>query len=776
MSRQTRGTAPGDVTLARLTRRSQPFPDCLARTLGSLLAVAGCTERVPVLTPAAESPVPIDLEVIFPDAESFELADALAVSVVDAISAPRFGENRLRCGDLSGSRLGHPIWLDEENGPGFGLFREPVSVDAPGTVIMPAATASIAVNPWRAVLVHVEARAQVTLASRGLPTSKPLTLVEGCACVRLDPGASHPDTTVDAEIKQECAPIAAEDRLNISLSSPVPPGLRLAPCDSDELVAMTGRTITRPRFCVQAKRCDVASEPGCYTCQDQLCTELDDLTGVPVVVRAGAPSPGDSAVPAGPPRVGVTDAKGLFLPEIDLGMRERCDGLAVLGRLVAASDSVRMPVTCVPPMVPVVAGAVPLPGDPLVGFTIVPESRRGAAILVPAHLAALLQGPTRPEIVELGVIDGDLSAFPVAATLIPPNEQGLALHGFRRFSTTAESALLALATRLGTTEPRLRVLAPGSPVLPAAALATRSSPCAPQACGSSCTGLASCEVALAETTGAEIKSADLDGDGMTDLALGTDGDFPLLRYYGTSTAAEPLRAACTCSAHGRVFPQFELLELGGSPLAWGIDLAIGDGTGLYVRYADIDQDPRRACFDCSQPRSVWRLTRITALTKVRSSTTSREDLIAVGNGSPVPGLEALALSVFFGDELDLSRLEDQPEAVRRRATLSLGPVYDLGGPTFAPESLATGDFNGDGIDDVASLGAGWVWIWLGAHRRAFAEIASPLASPCAGGAAATHPKLAAGDLDGDGRSDLAIACEPDGAVGREVYWIRSTAP
>lgn len=73
-------------------------------------------------------------------------------------------------------------------------------------------------------------------------------------------------------------------------------------------------------------------------------------------------------------------------------------------------------------------------------------------------------------------------------------------------------------------------------------------------------------------------------------------------------------------------------------------------------------------------------------------------------------------------------------------------------------AVAVGEFNGDGLPDVASLGRDFVQIWLGQQDVAGYSLAIANNSTIAGDAQA----LAAVDLDGDGRSELAItARSPD---------------
>jgi hypothetical protein len=82
---------------------------------------------------------------------------------------------------------------------------------------------------------------------------------------------------------------------------------------------------------------------------------------------------------------------------------------------------------------------------------------------------------------------------------------------------------------------------------------------------------------------------------------------------------------------------------------------------------------------------------------------------------------------------------------------TLQPPMSLALQAVNPTFLAVADLNGDGILDLAATAEGGVWAWLGKGDGSFS---GPVVYSIAG---ATLPSLVIGDFNGDGRPDLAVA-------------------
>ncbi len=138
--------------------------------------------------------------------------------------------------------------------------------------------------------------------------------------------------------------------------------------------------------------------------------------------------------------------------------------------------------------------------------------------------------------------------------------------------------------------------------------------------------------------------------------------------------------------------------------------------------------------------------------------------ILLGNGdgtftatavSPTVGLypDSIAVGDFNGDgipDLAVSSVDDSKVTIllgKGDGTFTAAPALTLGS---TPQSVAVGNFNGDGIADLAVVGANSVMIFLGKGDGTFQQTA---ASPAAGSAPAT---VAVGDFNGDGIADLAV--------------------
>jgi hypothetical protein len=96
------------------------------------------------------------------------------------------------------------------------------------------------------------------------------------------------------------------------------------------------------------------------------------------------------------------------------------------------------------------------------------------------------------------------------------------------------------------------------------------------------------------------------------------------------------------------------------------------------------------------------------------------------------------------------------DTIQANGTLVAGQSYPVGD---RPSALVVGDFNGDGVPDLAVANAGDndVSILLGAGDGTFHEVTDAAGHPLRPAAGADPGALAVGDFNGDGIPDLAVA-------------------
>jgi hypothetical protein len=144
-----------------------------------------------------------------------------------------------------------------------------------------------------------------------------------------------------------------------------------------------------------------------------------------------------------------------------------------------------------------------------------------------------------------------------------------------------------------------------------------------------------------------------------------------------------------------------------------------------------------------------------------------EDVVTVasasaGNPSQDPGL----VRVFFGSSADATmnaQLLTDPNATKELDPTPLSASATPRGPLH----VRVGDFNGDAHDDVAvvyPLSALEGHVWLGDDDKTFAEVTGGVSlTACGSGAQPTCPlsgDFAVGDFDGDGMDDIALLWQP----------------
>jgi hypothetical protein len=200
-------------------------------------------------------------------------------------------------------------------------------------------------------------------------------------------------------------------------------------------------------------------------------------------------------------------------------------------------------------------------------------------------------------------------------------------------------------------------------------------------------------------------------------------------------------------------------------------------------------DGRGACggpvLGCRAPKSVWQLTGVSDVGAIRLRVNSPyQDLVAVAAGSALPMMpDGGRIRILYGGEIDLTNLDRLPQDQSRLSILDISPVRDGNGPQGA-KSLQVADFNGDGQDDFAVLygTSEEVRVWVGGSADAPTELTSDLdaAAPSRfirlkSGDTRCFPldRFTAGDLDGDGRAEVVVVCNPEERMEpATLHWIR----
>ncbi|MCC7381506.1 MAG: VCBS repeat-containing protein [Deltaproteobacteria bacterium] len=681
------------------------------------------------------------------------LSPELLLTVVDAVqpSDVPFAGRRVRCGEMS-ALAARPTYSLDSFGPGsgyaglFSAFRTPFTRDA--TIAFPSSVSSVDVNPWRAMLLQVEAQALAFV----IWGPQPLIFVEGCACVRLDPNGTHPDAALDAEIKATCPLLPSGGALRVQLSAPPPPpGVRLVLCGPEELLRIAGQPMPLlPGLCLEVTRCSGSGQEECFACASLTCDEINAYQ-LPVIVRAGPQAE------EAPPTLVSVRAQTPIVPMLNLEGDASCGDVRLEARAVAGGPSYRLPIRCVQPAAFAFPPGLSIASDRLVDLAMIPEERSAGAVSRPARVAALFDGPQGPRLLEVGVRDGQL--VPMGELRgFAPGELPSALHGYLRSTPEGPRAVLAVGTLgdsgVGVWQPQVRIVEPSSAGSSPRVLATRGDDCRPKDCGAACRQLTDCRLTVGEVPRLLLRSGDLDEDGATDLAVASDSDDSVVELHGTTTGTAPLRADCACGAYGQKTAALEILELGGPAAPAGADLAIGNGA-ISLLYAAPNWGSGTACVSCDAARTIPDLSPTATLLGIgRFSSPTTQDLLL---SDPVVGIRIL-----LNGPHDFTSLDQWPPSRRRQSVLTLR------GYGYGVES-AVGDFNGDGADDLATFNGSMIWILLGDSHSALAPLESGIAA-----CSTTFSKILAGDLDGDGRSDLAMVCQTQEPVpSRTLHWLPS---
>ncbi|MFO0724723.1 MAG: VCBS repeat-containing protein [Myxococcota bacterium] len=777
---------------------------------------------------AACAPPGASLVLSFPDQASTADTRALLVTAVEPIYVDGTGKKFLPCGGLSVFRPGAIFDRSAVDLPSLRVLSNRQRRDFPlgGDWELPLrpSASSEGANPWRAIMVHAEARG-------GDPEG---TILEGCACFRAADAPNVADRSFAAEVEAAC-PRLDSGQLPIVLAAIAKPPIDLVPCGPTDVTAVAEATNTiGAAACLDTHR---------FPCDGPSCSALQHLERAAVrleLLEDGGIRRSSSVV--------FTDTSGRASGSFALGA---CgDAARLRASLVGRPEAVELDLECVKkaasPAVP--RGLFNLDGGGstgLDGTTVVPQTRDASgAIASPARIAALLSTTNAAVISVLEIQAGNL--VEIARTTLD-GERGAAIHGYAYRVETAQrpaaAPLLAVLTakrsggapllriyRLGPGPKESRLVrVAGSEVGAPADARTPWCPheaCADGACGPD-TG---CQRGVDfGGLGAALFSDDVDLDGNRDLLITSGGRSGLWRFFsagGTDGPPEALLEHCSCASIPVAAKRATSLRLGGPGLGGLPDLVLGEPSRAYVRYAsararegapcdrghacagglecwspcgDLDRDGRclqrcrldaSACpspgstcsattaggsegwcdaigYSCAQPPAVLGLfATFTDVGRIRRARASFDDAVLLGH-DPGGSSRGAFVRILLGGATDFTA---GPEQIPAGAVVRLVPKVIPGAALSdpLPERVQVGDLNGDRVEDLVVLfpASAELRVWLGSGASTPAEIEAPIALP---DCKPVTSALGVADLDGDGQDEIFIGCAP--APGRlELRW------
>lgn len=668
-------------------------------------------------------------------------------------------------------------------------------------------------NPWGAIAVYIEARGDAR-ASEGGTGQVAATLLTGCYCVRTrDQGFSNPELAeLDKVIRKKC-PLLDEEggagERTVELKAVLPPEFHLEACEGINTITTPKNSVMLPgpQVCLRVARCDNVQTPqDCFDCESRRCAELDDMRHAPIAFTVE--QPGGATTPLS--QVILTDEQGRASGNIRVDDCSKPIVIAaqILGR---PEETLRFDVSCVPPVTAFeCTRETPLNG----AFEAV------AITTLPGEPGTC--GPTTPHLCDQVAILYENSADGARLEVLNPNggpayvksfpgKSAHAVHGFFYEPDTQGQPSLAIVLTSPTDGMQIYVYSWLDGELVGSTMSGEEGllqgPCAwfdtcssNSACvgdpdcsnmSESCTS-GTCKLAddcwpkLLPQNRVSIETRDIDLDGKSDLVVGNNGVLQLVFFYSGLAGPDQLYGTdqCACGRFGQAPNAFTLTNIGGAvPDASTTDLVIGSAGGSFLKYANpIAGGSELTCGQSSPLGDGMSVRDVQAGTFAcqpqSQSCVAYEDVVIVsargisGGSLDEPGF----IRVLFGSNNDLSVSGDVLDIPGITLGLVPSAITDRGEPRD-PRTAQITDFNGDGHRDLAVLykASEEIHVWLGASNRALGEVHggvvlqncmdNQLSDTCA-----PMPSFATPDLDGDGRSEIVVICEPMSAQARIRYF------
>ncbi|MGF1511990.1 MAG: FG-GAP repeat domain-containing protein [Myxococcota bacterium] len=729
-----------------------------------------------------------EVRLVFPSSEEAELVERLVVTVLDPIVSNASGDETLvPCARLSTfaplRALEVGAEVQTEDVPAHRVqqdFEYPLVHDLEFSFPRPVGTER---NPWGATAVLVEARGPAVRFGTGPPQSRrPSTLLLGCYCVRTLSGR-HPDSDLDAEVTAACPPIGGSQGTpqasrEVIMAPPSSPEFELRVC-SRGAAPEQGTMRPGPVACLVTRLCgDVPPGQSCFDCEAP-CPELASLADAVVEFRSsGDLQPARQLV--------LTNRFGEARPALE---SRRCpigSSASMEARIFGRPEtSMPLDVRCVPAVGSVVhetsvrglGDASRMAAVPSDDALVVLRSSSDPSD-VPMTTAVVVSGPaaTRTASVQLADRIGmDVVSFEAGAG--------------RRFVAVASRwtrATDASDERIADHNVVIDVFSWNGVQLTAHAVLDQ--PCASCTCGSldACAAqddcglgeacvegrcqdaLCSCELTVEPGELAELRAADVNADGLTDLTGATPRSGGFTTWYGQP---EPPyfstgHRSCECSKITPFNQSYHLLNFGAGP---ALDVALASDRGLQVRYGT-ETEALGFRIGCGGTERLGPSFEVRALRSI--------PLSCPAGATDCPGFDDLVFSdrrplsedpVFWvrGGEERAAGIRDLFEGSPRS-----GRLFSRADGVILGEVLEiqVGDVDGDGVRDLIWMHANRrrLTVTIGDGRGGFAETLGPPVDvvDLVEGAQSCDllDEFVVQDMDRDGRDELVFACREGGAL------------